>query len=507
MKAGRIVALVIGCLMALSAFGLLTAGAVLGWAVGTQRDADGFFQTSERRFETSTFAIISEDVDLGTGPGPQWWSERDLATVRIQATNAIDDDIFVGIGPSDDVTAYLDGVRHVTVTDVDFGPFRVTYRTAHPQAELPPAPPGDQTFWAASATGPGQQSVTWDLEPGRWTVVVMHPAATAGIAADLDIGGRIQYLPQVALGLGAAGLLVGIISAILVVWAVAGLSRLPANTGAPLGTPASAVVGRPSPVAVPLPGPGPGPGPGLTDTGSPLRLEGRLQADLNRGLWLVKWFLAIPHFIVLAFLFAAYGVLTIVAFFAIVFTGRYPRSIFEFNVGVLRWAWRVMFYATNAIGTDRYPPFSFDAATDYPATLEVVYPEHLSRGLVWVKSWLLAIPHLIIVSVFAGWWGVRRWSDDGWGMAGGGLITLLVVIAGVALLFTRRYPLSLFDLLLGLNRWVFRVVIYVSLMTDRYPPFRLDQGGTEPTTGPAAPAATAPTPAAPLTPPDPGAQA
>ena len=91
------------------------------------------------------------------------------------------------------------------------------------------------------------------------------------------------------------------------------------------------------------------------------------------------------------------------AFFAILVTGRYPRGLFDLNVGILRWTWRVQFYATAAIGTDRYPPFTLDH-TDYPADLDIAYPERLSRGLVLVKSWLLALPHLIVLGVLAGTW-------------------------------------------------------------------------------------------------------
>lgn len=207
----------------------------------------------------------------------------------------------------------------------------------------------------------------------------------------------------------------------------------------------------------------------------PVRIEGELDPQLSRWLWLVKWLLAIPHYIVLFFLWIAFLVLTAVAFFAILFTGRYPRGIFDFNLGVLRWTWRVSFYSYGALGTDRYPPFTLAEVPDYPARLDIAYPERLSRGLVLVKWWLLAIPHYLVLGVllgggYAGWDGARGVP---------GVIELLVVFAGVALLFTTRYPRGIFDFVLGLDRWVARVVAYAGLMTDSYPPFRLDQGGSE----------------------------
>ncbi|GAA1365693.1 DUF4389 domain-containing protein [Streptomyces beijiangensis] len=204
---------------------------------------------------------------------------------------------------------------------------------------------------------------------------------------------------------------------------------------------------------------------------SPVRLEAHYEPALSRWLWLVKWLLAIPHYIVLFFLGIGFFFVTVVAFFAILFTTRYPRALFDFNVGVLRWGWRVSYYSYGSLGTDRSPPFTLADVPDYPARLEIAYPgQPFSRGLVLVKWWLLAIPHYILVSMLAG----------GSQLSGsGGLAAALTFFAGVALLFTGRYPRGMYDLNIGLHRWAARVAAYAFLMTDTYPPFRLDQGEAE----------------------------
>ncbi len=189
-------------------------------------------------------------------------------------------------------------------------------------------------------------------------------------------------------------------------------------------------------------------------------IRGELTNPPARGWWLLKWLLGIPHYILLVFLWIAYAVVTVIAFFAILFTGKYPRGLFNFNVGVLRWTWRVCFYSYGALGTDKYPPFSLASDKKYPADLDVIYPEKLSRGLVLVKWWLLAIPHYIVVGFFLG--GGR-----------GGLIFVLAIFGAIALLFTGKYPKDLFRFVVGLNRWTYRVIAYATLMTDKYPPFRL----------------------------------
>lgn len=194
----------------------------------------------------------------------------------------------------------------------------------------------------------------------------------------------------------------------------------------------------------------------------PISVKGELSEPPSRGWWLLKWLLGIPHYIILAFLWVAFVVVCIIAFFAILFTGKYPKGLFEFNTGVLRWSWRVGFYSYEALGTDKYPPFSLKPDDDYPADLEIEYPERLSRGLVLVKWWLLAIPHYIIVGIF-----------QGSGESGGGLVFILAIFAAIALLFTGKYPEGIFKLVVGMNRWTYRVAAYASLMTDQYPPFRL----------------------------------
>lgn len=195
----------------------------------------------------------------------------------------------------------------------------------------------------------------------------------------------------------------------------------------------------------------------------PVEIRGELTIPPGGGWWLLKWLLAIPHFIILIFLWIAFIVVCIIAFFNILFTGQYPKSLFDFNAGVLRWSWRVGFYSYEALGTDKYPPFSLDPDPDYPADFYIAYPEKLSRGLALVKWWLLAIPHYIIVGIFQG----------GWGRGNVGLTSVLAIFGIIITLFRGNYPPDIFKLVIGLNRWSYRVAAYVSLMTDEYPPFRL----------------------------------
>jgi hypothetical protein len=455
MRPGKIALLVVGAVLAIVALGFVVGGGTLLWAYSTQRDDAGYFTTSAETFTSRSYAVTSDNVDLGVAPGD--WFPHGVATVRIRATSS--SAVFVGIGPRSTIEQYLRGVPHDVVTDVRFTPFQATY--THVGGSTAPSAPDDASFWAAKASGPGSQTLRWDAERGNWVVVLMNADGTPGVDARVSVAVKSPVLLPIGLGLLVFGLLLGAGATGMI---LAGGSRA-AEEVAVVQTAAT----RPG--------------------AYPVRLDGRLDPALSRWLWLVKWFLAIPHYVVLAFLWIAAFVLTIVAGVAILFTGRYPRSIFEFNLGVMRWTWRVTFYAV-ALGTDRYPPFALASDPSYPADLHVDYPERLSNGLVLVKSWLLAIPHYLVIALFGGGLAFTawQWGDNGAGFLGMGLIGILVLVAAISLAFTGRYLASAFDFVMGMYRWIYRVVAYAGLMRDEYPPFRLDMGGPDPgSTVPAVP--------------------
>jgi hypothetical protein len=183
----------------------------------------------------------------------------------------------------------------------------------------------------------------------------------------------------------------------------------------------------------------------------PLVFDVEYPDRLSRWLIFVKWLLAVPHWIILYALMAVAQAITVIAWFAILFTGRYPKGMFVFVVGIYRWYYNVLAYA--ALLRDDYPPFSLSAG-QYPLTFDVEYSERLSRLLIFFK-WLLIIPHLIVLVLL----GIVYW------------ITL--VIAWFAILFTARYPKGLFNFGVGLLRWGARINAYYMLMRDDYPPFSL----------------------------------
>jgi hypothetical protein len=211
----------------------------------------------------------------------------------------------------------------------------------------------------------------------------------------------------------------------------------------------------------------------------PVRVEGRLDEPLSRWLWLVKWLLALPHWFLLLFLWLGFALATLAAFVVVLFTGRYPRRLHGYNLGVLRWSWRVGYYACSALATDRYPPFTLADVPDYPARLEIDYPERNRRGLPLIGRWLLGIPQYVIAGILTSGTTVA-WTEHHGRLEAPSLVGILVFVAAVFLVIGRGYPRNVFELVMGFNRWAFRVLAYGTFMTTEYPPFRLDQGGEEP---------------------------
>jgi hypothetical protein len=193
----------------------------------------------------------------------------------------------------------------------------------------------------------------------------------------------------------------------------------------------------------------------------PVRVRSNIDAP-SRRLWLVKWCaLAVPHYPILIGLYLLYPLVTIAAGVAILFTGRYPRPLFDFNVGVLRWSWRLMNYRFPMNSTDKYPPFTLASVPDYPADLEVDYPQGLTNRTVLLQRWLLGLPQIILC------WAMEPFLQT------------LCVVNAVWLLCIGTINQGMFDLLMGIVRWRYRVAVYVSLMRDEYPPFRIDLGSVQ----------------------------
>src|ERR1700712_1340971 len=358
MRTGRIIALIVGCLMLLPGIGLLLGGGGVGLGYAFGRNDQGYFQLTVPNLHSSTAAITAPSpavtTDLGT---PSWLTDALRTEIRLQAT-AQDPGraIFIGVGPQAQVDSYLSGIARDDVTSLTTKG-QPSYRgTAGSTAATAPA---GQSFWATSATGVGTQQLSFDATGGRWAMVVMNANGTPGIAVAANFEVQAPFLLPLALILAGLGLLLtgGAIALIIV-----GASGRRSDRAGRAGTGIHAEAPYPGSRAV-------------ATVDHPVVMTARMDARLSRWRWLLKWFLAIPHLVVLAFLWPAFLLVTVIAGFAILVTGRYPRSLFDFTTGVLRWSCRGSYYAFHGgIGTDRYPPFTLGQAPDYPVTLEIVYP-------------------------------------------------------------------------------------------------------------------------------------
>lgn len=229
MSVGRVVLIVLGGIGVLVGLALMAGGGFLLWTDRTQRD-DGFLTTPTERFATPTYALTRTRLEVDTN-GEDWvLNDNWLGKVRIRGESVGDKTLFIGIGPAADVSRYLGPVAHANVQDIDFDPFRVTYLPV--TGDAPDGPPTDQTFWSASASGVGTQTLTWKVRDGDWSVVLMNADGSSGVAADVDLGAKLSFLLWVSIGLLIGGALVTGGSTALVVLA----ARRPRPPAAPPAT-------------------------------------------------------------------------------------------------------------------------------------------------------------------------------------------------------------------------------------------------------------------------------
>lgn len=189
----------------------------------------------------------------------------------------------------------------------------------------------------------------------------------------------------------------------------------------------------------------------------PVVLEFEREYEVERGRPLVNWLLAIPHWIIAYFLRLVAQALTVIALFTILFTKAIPSAVFDFIVLAYRYQWRVTAFTLGM--QNEYPPFDFEprAMDDGSAAARLSIPRQDEyRRLMPLVKWFLAIPHYVVLVVL--------WL--------GGLAAFLAAI--FAVLFTGKYPVGLRNYLVGVGCWTTRVVAYAGLLTDEYPPFRLD---------------------------------
>jgi hypothetical protein len=216
MRAGKIIALVVGILMVLIAIGLLVPGSVLLGLYGTQRDDAGFFETSSRTLSSNGYALVTPDVEVNMGPlAWDWLPTGDRTAVRIKVTSSGDAPAFVGIGPSNEVARYLAGVEYDEVTNFGWAWMSVEYR--HLDGGAPSSPPEQESFWVAQEEGSGTLTLEWDVEDGNWTAVVMNGDASASVYASVSLGALFDILLPIGIGMTVAGIVLLVVGIVLIV--------------------------------------------------------------------------------------------------------------------------------------------------------------------------------------------------------------------------------------------------------------------------------------------------
>jgi hypothetical protein len=234
--AGRIVALVIGLLLLLPGLGLLAGGGALLWADWTSR-SDGFVVTPDEVFTSQGYALVSERIELQTDA--DWVPvSAGLGTARVEVTGTGQDEVFIGLAPLSDVTAYLGDVQRTVIDDLGFD--QPASRADDRPGGAPSGPPADQDFWTAQASGPGTQQLSWEPAEGNWMLVVMNADGSAGLQVEARAGAEFPALTGIGWGVLVGGLLLTAVAVALLVVAV----RTPRDRRPPL-PPAPGVVPSP----------------------------------------------------------------------------------------------------------------------------------------------------------------------------------------------------------------------------------------------------------------------
>jgi hypothetical protein len=202
----RIGYLVAGAVAALIAAVMIAAAAFTLWG-DSKKDADGYLSTGTERFTTTTRALQSERLDVEIDNKHWIAGVEDLGDTRLKVAPAGGERVFAGIGPERDVKAYLRGVEHTVLEDIDSSPFSARHVSMHPNPARAPAPPSEQEFWAASTEGPGPQTLHWIPDVGDWAVVVMNADGSPGVAADVSAGAEVAFLAPLGWSLAGVGVL------------------------------------------------------------------------------------------------------------------------------------------------------------------------------------------------------------------------------------------------------------------------------------------------------------
>jgi hypothetical protein len=213
MTSRRLITYISGSVVAIVAAAALAAGGVALWADGKKND-DGYITTSSHPFASSGYAVATDDLDIDKdGPGDLIGSSA-YGHLQLKVDSRSDRPVFVGVARTADVERYLSRSAHSSVTDVDLDPFHADYRTLG--GERQPAVPAEAGIWAASAHGPGSQTLTWKVRRGGWSVVVMNADGSRGVAANVSAGADVPFLSPLAWGLFGGGLLLALVASGLI---------------------------------------------------------------------------------------------------------------------------------------------------------------------------------------------------------------------------------------------------------------------------------------------------